>query len=96
MVPVDEPDSAVSASVAAGPSVSVPADSEAPQPAILNAVRSEKDPDIACRLNVEHAVDRLKKEFSGNLGNLDVEIEGAVYDMMSGEVRWLRPAEAGS
>lgn len=56
---------------------------------ILEAVGEERDPDRACALNVLHAVDRLKQEFSEHPEIGGVEIEGAVYDIKSGEVRWL-------
>ena len=56
---------------------------------ILEAVGSERDPYKACCLNVEHAVDRLKKEFDEHPEIGGVIIEGAVYDIRSGEVQWL-------
>ena len=56
---------------------------------ILLAIGSERDPDRACCLNVAHAVDRLRKEFASHPEIGGVVIEGAVYDIRSGEVRWL-------
>ena len=56
---------------------------------ILEAVGNERDPDKACCLNVEHAVKRLKTEFSEHPEIGEVDIEGAVYDIRTGEVRWL-------
>ena len=56
---------------------------------ILEAVGSERDPDKACCLNVEHAVERLKKEFSSHPEVGEAVIEGAVYDIKTGVVRWL-------
>ena len=56
---------------------------------ILKAVGSERDPDKACCLNVEHAVSRLKMEFAEHPEVGEALIEGAVYDIRSGEVRWL-------
>lgn len=50
---------------------------------IRKAIGNEKNPDEACRLNVIHGVDILKRELDG------VEIRGAVYDILTGEVRWL-------
>lgn len=56
---------------------------------ILEAVGEERDPDKACSLNAAHAADKLKKEFAEHPEMGDVEIAGAVYDIRSGEVRWL-------
>ena len=50
---------------------------------IRKAIGDEKDPDEACRLNVIHGVETLKKELS------NIEIRGAVYDILTGQVRWL-------
>lgn len=56
---------------------------------ILEAIGSERDPDKACCLNVEHAVDRLKREFASHPEVGEAVIEGAVYDIKTGVVRWL-------
>lgn len=56
---------------------------------ILDAIGAERDPDKACRLNVQHAVERLKREFREHPEVGGAVIEGAVYDIRSGEVRWL-------
>ena len=56
---------------------------------ILEAVGDERDPYKACCLNVEHAVARLKEEFDEHPEVGSAEIEGAVYDIRSGEVEWL-------
>ena len=56
---------------------------------ILEAVGEERDPDNACCLNVKHAVGILRREFREHPEIGEVEIEGAVYDIRSGEVRWL-------
>ena len=56
---------------------------------ILEAIGEERDPDKACCLNVEHAVSRLKHEFDEHPEIGGVVIEGAVYDIRSGEVKWL-------
>lgn len=56
---------------------------------ILDAIGAERDPDKACRQNVQHAVERLKREFREHPEVGGAVIEGAVYDIRSGEVRWL-------
>ena len=56
---------------------------------ILEAAGDERDPEKACCLNVRHAVARLKKEFSEHPEIGNAVIEGAVYDIRTGEVRWL-------
>ena len=56
---------------------------------IQKAIGTERDPDKACRLNVEHAVARLKGDFRLHPEIGGVVIEGAVYDIRSGEVKWL-------
>ncbi|MBQ8094220.1 MAG: carbonic anhydrase [Clostridia bacterium] len=56
---------------------------------ILQATGDERDPDRACCLNVRYAVERLKKEFTDHPEIKNAVIEGAVYDIRSGEVRWL-------
>ena len=49
----------------------------------------EKNPDRACQLNVQHGVDRIKKEFNEHPEMPEIEIRGAVYDIRSGVVEWL-------
>lgn len=56
---------------------------------ILEAAGGERNPDQACRLNVKHGVERIKAEFAEHPEMPDVEIKGAVYDILSGEVEWL-------
>ena len=56
---------------------------------ILEAVGDERDPDRACCLNVEHAVSRLTQDFASHPEAGEALIEGAVYDIRTGEVRWL-------
>ena len=56
---------------------------------ILAAVGTERDPNKACCLNVMHATERLKKEFSAHPEVGEAVIEGAVYDIQTGEVKWL-------
>ncbi len=56
---------------------------------ILEAVDEARDEDAACRLNVLHAVKRLRREFTA-YPELGVPvIEGAVYDIQTGLVSWL-------
>ena len=58
---------------------------------ILSAIGEERDPDAACCLNVGHAVDTIRREFADHpeIPSADLDILGAVYDVASGEVRWL-------
>lgn len=56
---------------------------------ILEAVGQERDEAKACCLNVRHAMNRLEREFREHPEAGDAVIEGAVYDIQSGEVRWL-------
>ena len=58
---------------------------------ILLAVGEERDPIRACEKNVEHAVEILQREFREHpeIPTEKLEIRGAVYDIMSGQVRWL-------
>ncbi|MBQ3372503.1 MAG: carbonic anhydrase [Oscillospiraceae bacterium] len=56
---------------------------------ILEAVGDERDPAQACRLNVQHGVNRIKEEFAEHPEMPNVKIIGAVYDIHSGEIEWL-------
>ena len=56
---------------------------------ILEAVGDERDPDQACRLNVQHGVNKIMEEFSEHSEMPDVTVMGAIYDIQSGEVTWL-------
>ena len=56
---------------------------------ILEAIGEERDPYKACCLNVEHAVARLKTEFNEHPEVGSAVIEGALYDIRTGEVLWL-------
>lgn len=56
---------------------------------ILAAIGEERDPEKACCLNVEHAVERLRREFAAHPEAGRADIEGAVYDIRTGEVRML-------
>ncbi len=58
---------------------------------ILLAVGEEKDPVLACEKNVRHGVEILRREFREHpeIPTEKLEIRGAVYDIASGEVRWL-------
>ncbi|MBQ3919010.1 MAG: carbonic anhydrase [Oscillospiraceae bacterium] len=53
------------------------------------AIGNERDPYRACCLNVRHAVERLEREFAEHPEVGDAVIEGAVYDIRSGEVEWI-------
>ena len=58
---------------------------------ILRAVGEERDPDRACCLNVAHAVEAIRAAFREHpeIPSAELTICGAVYDILSGEVRWL-------
>ena len=56
---------------------------------ILEAVGTERDPDRACVLNVEHAVNRLRREFADHPEVGGAVISGAVYDIRTGGVTWM-------
>ena len=56
---------------------------------ILAAIGDERDPEKACRLNVEHAARRLRREFASHPELGRAVVEGAVYDIRTGEVRML-------
>ena len=56
---------------------------------ILEAVGAERDPAEASRRNVLHAVARIEREFSEHPEMREPVICGALYDLESGEVRWL-------
>ena len=58
---------------------------------ILLAVREERDPDLACRMNVEHVVETIKLAFRDHpeIPSDNLEIRGAIYDIRSGIVNWL-------
>ena len=56
---------------------------------ILKAVGEECDPGQACRLNVIHGVEKIRKEFAEHPEMPGVTVAGAVYDIRTGEVEWL-------
>jgi len=58
---------------------------------ILSAIGTERDPDAACCLNVQHAVDIIRRAFADHpeIPSADLDILGAVYDVATGTVRWL-------
>ena len=58
---------------------------------IQKAIGEETDPDAACRLNVLHAVERIRGAFREHpeIPSAELEVRGAVYDIRSGEVVWL-------
>ncbi len=53
---------------------------------IRAAIGMETDPDAACRKNVLHGVNTIRKAFASLP---ELEIAGAVYDIATGEVEWL-------
>ena len=56
---------------------------------ILEAIGEERDPSQACRLNVTHGVEKIRKEFEDHPEMPDVTVAGVVYDIRTGEVEWL-------
>lgn len=52
---------------------------------IKSAIGTERDPLRACERNVRCGVQRLLDALSGN----DVRVDGAVYDIRTGAVRWM-------
>ena len=58
---------------------------------ILLAVGSVRDPDTACRLNVQHAVETIRRAFAEHpeIPSANLDIRGAIYDIRSGEVEWI-------
>ena len=59
---------------------------------ILRAVGEVRDPDLACRLNVQHAVETIRREFAEHpeIPMADTDVLGAIYDIGSGDIRWLQ------
>ena len=58
---------------------------------ITEAIGDERDPYEASCLNVRHAVGILNREFEQHPEVGKAVIEGALYDIRSGAVRWLDP-----
>ena len=58
---------------------------------ILLAVGGEREADKACRMNVEHAVETIRRAFHDHpeIPSANLEIRGAIYDIRSGIVTWL-------
>ena len=58
---------------------------------ILLAAGEERDPLRACEKNVEHGLELLRREFADHpeIGEGKLDICGAIYDIETGEVRWL-------
>ena len=56
---------------------------------IQKAIGMEHDPDEACRRNVAHGVETLRKAFLAQPETAGIEIKGAIYDIRTGEVEWL-------
>ena len=58
---------------------------------IQKAIGEERDPDAACRLNVLHGVETIRRAFREHpeIPSARLNIRGAVYDIRSGAVQWL-------
>lgn len=56
---------------------------------IQEAIGKERDPVQACRLNVQHAMERLREDFGKHPEIVNVDISGGIYDIVSGKVEWL-------
>ena len=58
---------------------------------ILLAVGEERDPDLACRMNVQHAVETIRHAFRDHpeIPSAGLEIRGAIYDVRTGTVDWM-------
>ena len=56
---------------------------------IRSAIGMETDPDEACRLNVRHGVETVRKALSDCPGIADLKVAGAVYDIAAGTVEWI-------
>ncbi len=54
------------------------------------AIGEERDPLRACEKNAAHAVTRLREEFAGHPEAGVARIAGAVYDILTGELRFLK------
>ena len=53
------------------------------------AVGPERDPLKACEQNVRYGVQRLKGAFAAHPEMQGCRIDGAIYDLLTGAVRWL-------
>lgn len=58
---------------------------------ILLAAGGERDENAACRLNVLHAVERIRQAFREHpeIPTEKLDVRGAIYDIENGEVAWL-------
>ena len=58
---------------------------------ILLAAGEERDPLLACEMNVRHGLELLQREFAAHpeIGGGALTLCGAVYDVDTGAVRWL-------
>ena len=58
---------------------------------ILLAVGEERDPHLACRMNVQHAVETIRHAFRDHpeIPSAGHEIRGAIYDIRTGTVDWM-------
>ena len=53
------------------------------------AIGTERDPLKACERNVRYGVQRLVGAFAAHPEMQDCRIDGAIYDLLTGAVRWL-------
>ncbi len=58
---------------------------------ILSAIGEERDPLRACELNVRHGLAEIRAAFAEHpeIAGDRLDVLGAVYDVATGEVRWL-------
>lgn len=58
---------------------------------ILEAIGEERDPEEACRLNVLHGIDQLRREFAAHpeIPSDQLDIRGAIYHICDGSLSWL-------
>lgn len=56
---------------------------------IREAIGMERDPAVACKLNVAHGMERICEAFASDPAFKTVEVAGAVYDIASGAAEWL-------
>ena len=56
---------------------------------IVKAAGPERDPLRVCRLNIRRGVQQLRESFRQHPGIGSLRIIGAIYDVDTGEVRWM-------
>ncbi len=56
---------------------------------IRKAIGMERNPDAACRMNVQFGVERIREAFSEHPKLRSLAVSGAVYDIRTGAVEWL-------